>query len=105
MSLGSKLAAIRESYEKVVPAASRAIMEGHIEYLKKTNAADKGLKVGDTAPAFRLKNQNGEIVSSEELLKNGPLVVSFYPGSWCPYCVEEVKALNEEYESFKKTGA
>ena len=105
MTLGSKLASIFEKFNSVVPAPKRAIMEGHIEMLRNTDAAGKALNVGDTAPIFKLKNQNDEIVSSNELLRNGPLVVSFYRGSWCPYCVEEVKALNEAYDSFREAGA
>ena len=105
MTLGSKLASILEKFNSVVPAPKRAIMEGHIEMLRNTDAAGKALNVGDTAPIFKLKNQNDEIVSSNELLTNGPLVVSFYRGSWCPYCVEEVKALNEAYDSFREAGA
>jgi len=37
-----------------------------------------GLAVGERAPKFALKNQDGKPVSSEELLKKGPVVVVFY---------------------------
>jgi peroxiredoxin len=38
-------------------------------------------------------------------LKKGALVVSFYRGSWCPYCVEEVKLLNNIYPQIQEAGA
>ncbi|MEM7047474.1 MAG: redoxin domain-containing protein [Pseudomonadota bacterium] len=50
-------------------------------------------KVGDKLPAFSLNNQNGEAVSSDTLLQDGPLIISFFRGVWCPYCNIEVKAL------------
>jgi peroxiredoxin len=65
----------------------------------------KILKKGDEAPDFNLKNQFGDFIASSELLKNGPLVVSFYRGSWCPYCVEEIRALNTFYPQIQETGA
>jgi peroxiredoxin len=79
-------------------------MEHHVEFLRSSGAVDQILKPGATAPAFTLKNQHGEDVSSAELLKRGPLVVSFTRGSWCPYCSAEVRALNEAYDQFQQAG-
>ena len=44
-------------------------------------------------PYTSLKDAEGNIVSSVELLKRGPLVVSFYRGVWCPYCNMELQAI------------
>jgi peroxiredoxin len=40
------------------------------------------LKEGDKAPTFSLPDHGGNLVNSFELLKKGPLVVSFYRGVW-----------------------
>ncbi len=80
-------------------------MERHIQFLRETGAVNNILKKGDTAPTFNLKNQRGETISSTALLKKGNLVVSFYRGSWCPYCVEEVKVLNDVYPQIQEAGA
>lgn len=103
--LESKLKKHRAFWSSKLSDEDEAVMDGHIDFLRKTNALDNALKIGDTAPTFNLQNQNGEIVSSTELLKNGPLVVSFFRGRWCPYCVEEVKALNNVYSLIQKAGA
>jgi peroxiredoxin len=55
--------------------------------------ADKALKVGEKAPAFTLPNPDGVEVSLADLLKEGPPVVGFYPGVWCPYCNLGLQAL------------
>jgi peroxiredoxin len=96
---------IREWVASNVQPEENAIMENHIDFLRESGAIEKILKKGDHAPVFHLSNQRGEVISSTELLKNGPLVVSFYRGAWCPYCVEEVKVLNSVYTQIRETGA
>jgi hypothetical protein len=36
----------------------------------------------DRAPAFTLNNQDGNSLSSAELLAKGPLVITFFRGHW-----------------------
>ena len=50
--------------------------------LKASGADDRALKVGDVAPSFNLFNQDDIQVSSIDLLRKGPLVVSFFRGHW-----------------------
>ncbi|WP_051200224.1 peroxiredoxin-like family protein [Flavobacterium subsaxonicum] len=103
--LETRLKKLREFYSSKLSEGDNEKMERHIDFLRKSGAVDHILKVGDTAPVFKLKNQHNTIIDSTELLKNGPLVVSFYRGSWCPYCVEEVKYLNKYYTEIKDAGA
>jgi peroxiredoxin len=44
--------------------------------------AERALKNGDRAPAFILNNQDGNSISSAELLTKGPLVITFFGGHW-----------------------
>jgi len=103
--LETRLKKHRDFWGSKLSPAENEIMERHIEFLRESGAVNKILKIGYAAPNFNLKNQHGEIISSSELLKNGPLIVSFYRGSWCPYCVEEVKALNTFYPQIQETKA
>ncbi len=50
------------------------------------DAAKNALNVGAKMPSFSLKDSNGKTVNSDDLLKQGNLVVVFYRGSWCPFC-------------------
>jgi peroxiredoxin len=63
------------------------------------------LKAGDTAPSFALNDANGNAVASSALLAQGPLVVSFYRGVWCPYCNMKLQALQEALPAFRVLGA
>lgn len=56
---------------------------------------DSALAVGSKAPSFDLPDANGKQVKSSDLLENGALVVTFYRGSWCPYCNLQLRALSQ----------
>ena len=62
-------------------------------------------KAGDKAPGFTLKDPEGNLVSSTELLAQGPLVISFYRGVWCPYCNLELQALQAASSQIEARGA
>lgn len=64
-----------------------------------------GLKVGAKAPDFSLKNHAGKTVKLSAVLKNGPVVLTFYRGAWCPYCNLQMHQLKEVLPQFKKHGA
>lgn len=49
-------------------------------WLRDTDVASHALKVGDTAPDFLLPDADGHLHSSEQLRRNGPLVLSFFRG-------------------------
>jgi peroxiredoxin len=45
-----------------------------------------GLKPGDTAPDFSARDVNNNMVTLAKELENGPVVIIFYRGEWCPVC-------------------
>jgi len=52
----------------------------------KESLPSPGLKVGTSAPDFTLSDAFGSEVTLTEELKNGPVVLVFYRGAWCPFC-------------------
>jgi peroxiredoxin len=110
MSLQATLDAFKADFESGQPPYRMApadieIMHRATEELIASGATLHAKKVGDKAPAFTLKDADGNLVSSTELLKKGPLVVSFYRGVWCPYCNMELQALQAAKPEFDKRGA
>jgi len=87
------------------PAPIHAVMQRATAELIASGLADRALKAGDAAPVFSLPDAQGKLVSSVELLAQGPLVVSFYRGVWCPYCNMELQALEQALPAFKERGA
>ncbi len=82
MSLEDKLAAMRAAAATRIPAARQAIMHRATEDLRKSGSLDRIVPVGARAPVFELANHDGRRVSSAELLARGPMVLSFFRGSW-----------------------
>ncbi|MBT3877513.1 MAG: AhpC/TSA family protein [Candidatus Scalindua sp.] len=66
---------------------------------------EPGLKVGAAAPDFLLSNAFGEKVKLSEQLKEGPVVLSFYRGAWCPFCNIELNVLQKSLPLFEKYNA
>jgi len=110
MTLQEKLDAFKADFEAGkppynVPRSVIETMHRATAELKAAGLAERAKKVGDKAPAFLLKDPEGNIVSSKELLANGPLIVTFYRGVWCPYCNMELQALQAALPEFQKLGA
>jgi len=82
MSLADKLAATRAASATRIPPDKAAVMHRATEDLRRSGIMYHVVKVGGTAPAFSLANYDGGRVSSADLLAKGPLVVSFFRGSW-----------------------
>ncbi len=83
----------------------KAIMAKATQALIADNIEANALKVGDAIPEFTLPNAKGAHIGSQELLAQGPLVISFYRGGWCPYCNLELRALQQLLPDFKQAGA
>lgn len=110
MSLQDKLDAFKADFEAGkppynVPPSVIETMHRATAELKASGAAQKALKAGDKAPAFTLDDPDGNPVSSDELLRKGPLVVTFYRGVWCPYCNMELQALQATLPDILEAGA
>ena len=110
MSLQDKLDAFRNNFEAGgppyhVPASIHEPMHRATAELIASGLASRARKVGDQAPAFVLADAEGHSVSSADLLKQGPVVVTFYRGVWCPYCNMDLQALQEALPEIEKHGA
>jgi len=88
-----------------VPAAAIATIHRATDELIALGLAQKAKKAGQVAPAFTLDDQDGNAVSSSDLLARGPLVLTFYRGVWCPYCNMDLQAIEAALPEIKKRGA
>ncbi|MCA8233201.1 peroxiredoxin-like family protein [Burkholderia cenocepacia] len=110
MSLQDKLDAFRVDFKAGKPPFNappeiHPVMERATAELIASGQAGRAIKAGDRAPSFKLKDQDGNDVSSAALLVKGPLVVTFYRGVWCPYCNIELQAINEALPEIRAYGA
>lgn len=66
---------------------------------------EPGIKLGEKAPDFVLNNALGKPVRLKDKLKEGPVVLVFYRGAWCPFCNMHLHVLQQSLPEFKKYGA
>jgi peroxiredoxin len=75
-----------------------------IEALVTAEQVNRLPKVGEVAPVFALRDATGALVSSETLLRQGPLILTFYRGLWCPYCQRDLLGLEETLPDIRSAG-
>jgi peroxiredoxin len=80
------------------------IVDRMVARLKASGAGLASPSPGEPMPSFLLP-QDGELISLEQLLARGPLVVSFHRGHWCPYCRINADALAKIHPAVAELGA
>lgn len=102
--LKSQLDAKRQAFLEKAPPEKIADYQAGIDQVAASGIYEEAIKIGDQAPNFTLQNHEGENVALEELLEEGPVVVTWYRGVWCPYCNLALAAMHEAYPEIEKAG-
>jgi peroxiredoxin len=104
-SLRARTEAFYQDYlSKATPEIIRLKAESTRQLLA-SGIGERCVSLGGLMPAFTLPSANGREVASAALLASGPLVVSFYRGSWCGYCNLELEALQHAMPYLRALGA
>lgn len=103
-SLQDQLDEITSNTRQLVQADRLAVGERAVEELFSTGIEERILPVGALAPEFELNDFTGRPVSSEDMLALGPLVIKFFRGRWCSYCVTELEAWRDLYGQLRERG-
>jgi peroxiredoxin len=103
--LQDQLDEITANTRNLVQPERLEISERAVAELYATGVEDRILPVGERAPEFALKDSSNRLVRSSDLLALGPLVVNFFRGRWCPYCVTELEWWCELYATVRQQGA
>jgi len=99
--LNGILTVLRRSRET---AEVRAAYDEFLERLDAGQVAAEACKPGDRMPGFLLPNTEERLVDSSDLLAQGPVVVTFFRGGWCPYCSATLEALEAALPELTRTG-
>lgn len=95
----------KELIAKYVPAEIQTIHARAIAEVRDSGIAERAKRRGEKAPKFELSDQNGNLVTSSDLLRKGKLVVCFFRGRWCPFCVGQLEAMNAVYSQIQRLRA
>lgn len=95
---------LREKIRSQFPAHIRDTWDRDSESLAQHDFSS-ARAVGDQAPNFRLPDARGGQVELAELRADGPVVVVFYRGQWCPYCNLQLAAFQRALDDITAAGA
>ena len=88
-----------------IPEDAQQTVGSAFEKLMQSDTGDHAPKEGDQAPDFELPNVRSGSTRLSERLEQGPVVLSFYRGGWCPFCNLEFKALSDILPEIENKGA
>jgi len=95
---------LQENLSKMLPEEALAVFGKDANTLKAKHQSILKLNVEDKAPSFSLSNAVGETISLKSLLEKGKVVLTFYRGSWCPYCNLQLNQYQHVLEELKSLG-
>jgi peroxiredoxin len=107
VSTTSPVPALRPQLDEItanIPDAIGGRIETGVAEIDASGIAP-GLTVGDHAPNFTLRDALGQSVTLADLLAQGPVVIVFYRGEWCPYCNIQLRGLQAALPRFRELGA
>jgi peroxiredoxin len=102
--LQDQLDEITANTRTLVQPERMAINERAVEDLFVTGIEQNILPARAKAPAFALSDAAGRIVKSSDLLSLGPVILNFFRGRWCPYCITELEAWRDLYPIVRERG-
>lgn len=85
--------------------AFTAVVERMIARLEANEVGQSAPQPGEPMPDFVLPDERGTLVRLQNLLEQGPVVVSFHRGHWCPYCKLNADGLARIAPEIKRLGA
>ena len=87
---------IRAAAAQGLPAEVVAAFAADQAALKAAGVPARAVSVGDTIAPFALPDASGQTRTLDELTADGPAVIVFYRGGWCPYCNVTLRTYERE---------
>ena len=103
-SMAERLDVFANAVRTLHPSTA-AIVDRLVARLRQHEAGEDAPKPGDVMPTFVLPDENGRLVGLKDLLAQGPAVVTFHRGHWCPYCRISISTLVKAQPSIEAIGA
>ena len=104
-TLESQITEFKTGFFKQAPPEAVRTIGDWVGELSASGIAGRSLSVGQAAPDFALPDAHGRTVRLADLRAQGPVVVMFYRGAWCPFCNLAVRAYQEALPQIKALGA
>ena len=102
--LGARLKSFADDVRALNPEFA-GVVDHMVARLKEAGAGEEAPRPGEPMPEFVLPDQTGRLVTLSGILEQGPAVVAFHRGHWCPYCRINASALAATEDEIKAGGA
>ncbi len=104
-TLAEQLAEKAAGFSKRAPADLRTKYAQGIVDVQASGIETSAKQVGDQAVDGTLKGWKGDSVTLSKLWKQGPVVLMWYRGGWCPYCNIQLRAMQQSLDELENAGA
>ncbi len=104
-TLSQQLAEKTAQSSKRAPPERVAAFQKGIDLVRATGIEKSAKQVGDMAVDGQLKNWKGDTITLSELWKQGPVVLMWYRGGWCPYCNIQLRMMQQNLDKIEGAGA
>ncbi len=104
-SLSDRIAAWSAEHASDFPKEVLELFAAKTEELIQSDILENSVMEGETSPDLKLPDTFGNEISLAEKITQGPVILSFYRGTWCPYCTIEFQALLELMPNFRNRNA
>lgn len=85
--------------------ADKKMTQEMFDKIIQSHILDNVLKTGDKAIDFTLPNAVEKPVTLSELLDEGPVILTWYRGGWCPFCNIQLATYQKYLDEFEKRSA
>ncbi len=104
-TLQTRLDALRADFEKAAPADRVRVFNEGVQAVAAMGVMQTALQPGAAATDFTLTDARDRPVTLSALLRDGPVVLTWYRGGWCPYCNIQLRAYQEILPEITALGA
>ncbi|MFZ4573663.1 MAG: YHS domain-containing (seleno)protein [Phycisphaerales bacterium] len=94
-ALQKQLDEVKAKYSASMPEEQQKVFADAMKEVAASGVMESALKVGAVAPDFMVTDAKGRSLHLADMLKTGPVVLTWYRGGWCPYCNLQLKAMEE----------
>ena len=103
--LSDQLEAYKQNFLKKADARKIRVFDEGVEDVAQLGITASAINKGDQYLDFTLNNAKGEAVQLSDVLAQGPVVLTWYRGGWCPYCNLQLRAFQQVLPEIEALGA
>lgn len=104
-SLAEQLAARAKESAAKAPAERKKHFKAGIDIVRASGIEKSAKQVGDSALDGELMGWDGKTVTLSDLWADGPIILMWYRGGWCPYCNIQLRAMQQSLDKIENAGA